>query len=72
MRLVFFNYGFWNLLIDKIEEIILFQDENSRLLRDEDSSSNNMIFNLHSNHLASRFELETLVGARSKMKFGIL
>ena len=31
-----------------------------------------MIFNLHSNNLACRFELETLVGARSKMKFGIL
>jgi len=72
MKLVFFNVRFWNLLIDKLYEIIFFQDENYRLPKDEVCGSIKIIFNLHSNHLACKIELVTLVGARSKMKFGIL
>ena len=60
-------------LNDKLQDIFFFEDEkNSRLPRDELCGSIKMIFNLHSNHLVCKFELQTLVGARSKMKFGIL
>ena len=72
MRLVFFSVWFWNLLIESLEEIIFFQDETSRLPRDEVCGSIKMIFNLHSDHPAYRFELEIVIGARSKMKIEIL